>query len=184
MMEKAELEKLQQANFLFFEKLFGGRTPGAIFICLLFQILHVYDDLIDNDVDLSPDEIHKAFWIALVELPNDPFFLQYRATLGPVLINSIINWKVANQMESLTGVPRHLGIAWILRGSYLDMFSIALACERGVDYAVSAGQLLRDWAHAEDFELYLTNLMKEKAARHAKSKRAEPLPDDDRSATN
>jgi hypothetical protein len=164
-----EIEKLQQANFPFFEKLFGGRTPGCLFAVLIFQVLHIYDDLIDKDNTLTIDDIHKCFWIALLELPLDPFYRQHEAVLRPILMNSIVNWRVANDMENSAKELKHLGIAWIIRGSYIDLLSMALACERGVDYAVNIGQLLRDWAHAETFEVYLTNLAKEKAARNGKS---------------
>jgi hypothetical protein len=171
-MKMEELEKLQQANFAFFERLFGGRTPAVTFIILIFQVLHIYDDLVDQDRPPSTDDIHKCFWIALLELPLDPFFRKHEAILRPILMNSILNWRVANEIEnSKEQDKRHLGVAWILRAAYLDLLSLSLALERGVDYSISAGQLLRDWAHAETFESYLTNLENEKAARNGKSRR-------------
>lgn len=170
-MRMEELEKLQQANFAFFERLFGGRTPGVTFVILIFQVLHIYDDLIDQDRPPSVEDIHKCFWIALLELPLDPFFRKHEAILRPLLMNSIINWRVANNLEnSPVQNPRHLGVAWILRAAYLDLLSMALALERGVEYSIEAGQLLRDWAHAETFESYLTNLQNEKAARNGQSR--------------
>lgn len=166
-MTMEEMECLQQANFAFFERLFGGRTPAVIFIILIFQVLHIYDDLIDQDRPPSSEDLHKCFWIVLIELPLDPFYRKHEAVLRPLLMNSILNWRVANNLEnSQEQNRRHLGVAWILRAAYLDLLSMSLALERGVEYSINAGQLLRDWAHAETFESYLINLEKEKAARN------------------
>lgn len=162
---KSEVSRLAAGYGAIMRELFGGETPGAIFVNTIFQVLHIYDDLVDRDKELPEEDIHRVFWMALFDLPLDPFYRKHEPLLRPVLMNSILNWKVANLMERKSPEKRHLGIAWILRGSYIDLISMALACERGLDYAVNAGQLLRDWAHSETFEVYLTNLKQEQEAR-------------------
>lgn len=162
-----ELDRLRKNHTGLFSQLFGGMTPGAVYVTKLFQALHVYDDLIDKDKRLTPDEIHAAFWLTMIDLPNDPFFLANRLAIMPLLVNSIINWRVANNLERLEEPSEHhLGMAWILRGSYIDLLSQALALERGPAYAIQVGQLVRAWAHHETFEVYKSNLDQEKAAQN------------------
>lgn len=160
-----ELDRLTENHYPFLERIFQGKTPGCIWVGKIFRALHVYDDLIDKDRELTPDEIHQTFWLMLIELPDDEFFTRHKLALLPILVNSIINWRVANNLENQVNEQR-LSIAWFLRGSYIDLLSMALALERGPLYAIEVGQLLRDWAHPETFLVYLDNLAKEKAATH------------------
>ena len=162
-----ELDRLMNNHNQFLLRIFQGDTPGAKWVGKIFRVLHVYDDLIDKDRALTKEEIHQTFWTALVDLPSDPFFTKHQGVLLPILINSIVNWKVANDIEAQEEpTKRALGVAWILRGAYIDLLSMALVLERGPVYAVGVGQLLRDWAHSETFEVYLDNLANEKAANH------------------
>ena len=158
-----ELDRLTENHYPVLKHFFQGDTPGCKWVGKIFRALHVYDDLIDKDRELTPEELHSTFWLMLIELPDDEFFTKHKLALLPILVNSIINWRVANNLEKQVETQR-LSIAWFLRGSYIDLLSMALALERGPLYAVEVGQLLRDWAHPETFQVYLDNLMKEKAA--------------------
>lgn len=162
-----ELDRLMANHGQFLTHIFGGDTPGARWVGHIFRALHVYDDLIDGDRPLTKEEIHQTFWTMLVSLPSDQFFQKHASALLPLIVNSIVNWRVANDIEGDEAVSkRALGVAWILRGAYIDLLSMSLVLERGPEYAVGVGQLLRDWAHSETFEVYLDNLAKEKAANH------------------
>lgn len=143
--------------------IFGGETPGFVFAAKLCSVLHVYDDLIDRDKPVSPEDIHKIFWFALVDLQIDPFFQKHKSHLLPILQNAIFNWRAANVMESLA-TEGDLQCAYQLRTTYIDLISNTLALERGFEYSLSVTRLLRVEMASESFETYQKNLRLEKEA--------------------
>lgn len=143
--------------------LFKGDTPGYRFSVRMIGVLHFWDDLIDKDKSHPDEVVHEVMRIALLELPFDPFYQKFGAKLAPVLDNAILNWRIANTLED-EGSSQCLEVAFGLRSSYVDLISMSLAIENGLEYAVSVGRLLRVEMAPESFADYLSNLSKEKAA--------------------
>ncbi len=146
---------------------------AAVSMCLeLFRTLHVWDDLIDKDKDVPDEEIHGVFWSVLFMLPQNPFYQKHFNTVNALMMNAVINWKTANQFER--GTDEHeKTIAFILRGSYLDLLTMSAALIGGPQWAEEVGPEIRHWAHEETYAEYLANLAKETAARDERLARKE-----------
>lgn len=134
------------------------------FICKMFSVLHAWDDLVDQDKAVFPEEASQVFWFALVDLPLNPFYQRYFAQLHPVLVNAILNWHAATKMER-EGGEKQQQIAFILRGAYIDLLSMAAFLVGGHAWAAQAIPAIRLWAHKETFSEYLTNLQIEQEKR-------------------
>ena len=146
-----------------------GDEAAVSFVVRVFRALHVWDDLIDKDKTVTDDEIHAVFWDLLITLPADPFYRANLNLLGGTLVNSVINWRIANKMER-DGNEKDKSIAFILRGAYIDILSASAFIVGGFDWVNEIGPDVRRWAHEETFEEYLTNLAKECEARNADPK--------------
>jgi hypothetical protein len=135
------------------------------------QVMHTWDDLTDRDVAVPDDEIFRAFWLALVELPSNSFYRTFEDTLLPIVINSIINWRIANRFERESEIRSRDGlmVAFIVRSSYIDLATMCASLIGGQEWAVQCGPALRMWAHSEGFERYLEALGLETAIREGKS---------------
>jgi len=132
------------------------------------QVMHTWDDLVDHDKPVSDCEITEAFWKALVTIPRNPFYRAHEDMLAPIVMNAIVNWRIATHIERCDQVTETaLQTAFIVRSSYIDMVTMAALIIDGPDWAAHVGPGLRAWAHGEGFDTYLQNLANEKAARAA-----------------
>lgn len=127
-----------------------GNKEATSFVLRVHQIFHIWDDLIDKDKEITNEEINKVFWIALVELPEDPFYKANYLMLKPILINSIINWKAANVLEN----EKQLDISFVLRSSYIDILTICALIVGGLDYCDKVTPLIRKFESEEGIEEY------------------------------
>jgi len=130
----------------------------------IFAVSHVWDDLIDRDRAVTDEEIHTAFWHALVLLPTNPFYVQHSAVLQPILMNAIMNWRAATTMER-HGTDADREIAFVLRAAYIDVLSMAALLVGGVEWSVQVTPDIRRWMHEETFFEYLVHVQRERMAR-------------------
>jgi hypothetical protein len=82
-----------------------------------------------------------------------------------VLANAIINWRIATEYERNASGKHDLEAAYVLRSSYVDLVTLSALLLGGAAHAATIGADVRRWAHQEGYELYLENLVAEKAAR-------------------
>ncbi len=141
-----------------------GDASAAEFLFAITDVAHVWDDLIDQDRDVRPEEINRAFMNALVGLPRNAFYARHFDLLHPVLISAVNNWQVANQLEQ-AGSSDDLHIAFITRSSYVDLVTQVAFILGGPEWVRSVGPEIRRFAHAEGWEKYVSNLDAEHAAR-------------------
>lgn len=132
-------------------------------ISLLCNTLHLWDDIIDKDKNPSNTFISECFYNCLVLLPKNKLYSTYRKEITSILICAILNWHTATAWERENS---HLEIAFILRSSYVDLVSFLLATQLSLADTAKIVPLLREAAHHEGFEKYLTNLAKEKELRN------------------
>ena len=167
-MNTPEFNRLDKHVPLFSEFLLGD-AEAIQFVVRVFRALHVWDDLIDKDKNLTDDEVNSVFWDLLVVLPVDPFYVRNIALLNSTLVNAIVNWHIANKLER-EGDDKDKSIAFILRGAYIDILSASAFLVGGMDWATEIGPAIRRWAHEETFAQYMENLAKECEARNANTK--------------
>jgi len=167
-MNTPEFNRLDKHVPLFSEFLLGD-AEAIQFVVRVFRALHVWDDLIDKDKNLTDDEVNSVFWDLLVVLPADPFYVRNLALLNSTLVNAIINWHIANKLER-EGDEKDKSIAFILRGAYIDILSASAFVVGGMNWATEIGPAIRRWAHEETFAQYMENLAKECEARNANTK--------------
>lgn len=131
----------------------GGNQDAYQFLKDVFYIAHLWDDLIDKDPRTERD-ISAAFWLALVALPNNPFYVKYFQMLNPVLMIATQNWLASNTLAK-TKQPDNLEISHILRGSYIDMFGQVALITGGPIMAQEVIIDARAFLHQEGLESYM-----------------------------
>lgn len=146
-----------------------GNLAAAEFVATMYEVLHLWDDLIDHDKPVSDMQVNDAFYAMLVDIPCNSFYRKHFEHLNPILVNAITNWHIANRMER-RGDEYQKRIAYILRSSYVDLLTQCALLIGGIEYAAGVGFNNRLYAHKETLEGYLSNLEIEEQARSAQSK--------------
>lgn len=141
-----------------------NNASAVEFFLTIRDVLHFWDDLIDRDHPVTPAYIHRSMFAALVTLPSNAFYRQHQASLMPVLVNAIGNWRAANDFESRDN-RRELELAFVIRSDYANLLVQAAYLIGGVDWMVEVTPLIRSMWTSEGMSEYLKNLEAERAAR-------------------
>jgi hypothetical protein len=113
---------------------FMGNHAAVQFMLDLMDVVHTWDDLIDRDREVDPGEVHQAFTAAMVGFNLNPFFRAHAHVLTPVLLNGILNWHAANELEA-TQRPECLSVAHVIRCAIGDVAMVMAYLIGGMPYA-------------------------------------------------
>ena len=144
-----------------------GDADAIAFFMGILSVCHFWDDLIDKDVAVSDEVVNSVMWIALIDIPNNPFYQRHRVELSAVMVNAIANWQAANRFER-DGDLRQLQIAFIARSDYANVLLQCAYLVGGRDWMLEVTPVVRDQWTPEDFEAYRDNLSRERSARFDK----------------
>jgi len=131
-----------------------GDENAVRFFLDLSHFVEIYDDLVDQDKPISNDDINRALFAVLCYMPSNPFFLQHRLTLTPIIFTSINAWADANEFQH--GTMSEKALAYGLKGGGVEVLLSIISITRGVEYMRSVSAAVRRiiMAH-ETFEEYL-----------------------------
>jgi hypothetical protein len=135
-----------------FDKLYENlleimKDQGAARLCFdYFMVAQIWDDLIDRDKELQDHEINNAFVTALLNIPQNPFYLKFAHKIIPILEVSIYKWYKANDYEDNS---KELNKAYMLRAGLYDIFAQCIIIIYGVDTKINIYDL-----YGEVFENY------------------------------
>jgi hypothetical protein len=138
-----------------------GHAEAIAFIHMAFTIAHTCDDLTDRDQTVETATMQQAFWMALIDLPRNRFYVEHFALLNGTLQTAFLNWQIANQLEQLDDRTAK-AVAFVLRSSYTDLVTLCAWILGGTDWAVQVGIESRLHASQEGFDLYQSRLTNER----------------------
>lgn len=133
-----------------------GDEAAVAFCDALFYVFHLWDDLVDGDKQRSSAEINRAMWMALVELPQNPFFSRFKSELLPLLRSSITDWLDANDLEKQSLHCQQL--AFVLRNNFGAIVTQCAYIVGGYDWMREVAPAIRAAAHEESLETYLEGI--------------------------
>lgn len=106
----------------------------AVKFCADFWLqLQLLDDVYDGD-EISDEEALKLVKLSLIEIPSNPFYVNYGQQLQPLISSLYLQWNAANKLEEQ---KRDLEKAYMLRAFVIQLFHYCSAIMHGIDYADS-----------------------------------------------
>lgn len=129
---------------------FQGDEQAVQLLLLIREISHTWDDLIDQDQPVTHQQIHRAFWLALVGLKTNTFYQRYEALLLPVMETGIFNYAASVDLERIPGLPRE--IAHTARYAVGDVALLMARLIGGVDWAMEQAAVLKQLLQTDTFE--------------------------------
>ena len=118
-----------------------GNIDAMRLIIDIFDLIHIWDDLVDKDKERTSDEINNAFRIALIDIPLNPFYQRYQGHLIPLIMNCILQWEDANEMEKMGDSDKHQ--AFMLRASVIQLISYCAFLIGGMEWSRQVGTNIR-----------------------------------------
>lgn len=104
-----------------YRRFFRGNADALALAMAVVRIADVWDDLVDQDEDVTTKDINEAFVLALCELPRNPFYREHLNELLPLLEIGVLNWLAANKLVDDGGV-KQLEVANVIRHGISDLF--------------------------------------------------------------
>lgn len=134
-----------------------GDEHAIAFIVQFFDFCEVIDDLWDGDKLVTKDDLTRILFVALTELPLNPFFDSFKGQLVPVMITGINAWLDANTLEQ--GNENDKVFSYVLRDWYAELIAFVIYLARGRDYLRSVSMDVRAFfTHHETLEQYKEDL--------------------------
>lgn len=78
---------------------FGGNVDAYNMYRMFIELSHLWDDMVDKDVELTEDRINNAFLICLVYLPSNPFYQTIQRDIMPMWITVVSAFQTGNKFE-------------------------------------------------------------------------------------
>lgn len=134
---------------------FGGDQTALAFLYSISRITELWDDLIDKDKPVTPEQINDAMFDALVALPCNPFYAKHRTYLTPLMIAAISSWQDANTLSK--GTRNQRALAYTLRNMDVQIILAIITLTRGRDTARALGPEIWTYFAAEqdDFDAWM-----------------------------
>ena len=142
---------------LFLNQVLRECAPAVAFCEQLFRISQVLDDLIDKDKPVSDLAITKAFWLALIELPANPFYRQHEPYLRPLMAAALQDWMDATCLERLGG-DHGAHLAFVLRDQLTAVVVQCAYLVGGYDWMQSVSVQIRQHFHEDSLGDYMSDL--------------------------
>jgi hypothetical protein len=147
------MKKTKEAEHEFISRILMGNEDAIRLANELFFVSQVWDDLVDGD-DLEnpvdPEKINRMMWVALVDIPCNPFYIRFFESLHPIVRASIMDWMAANSIEKNHADPGNLMISYIIRDTLTNILAHMAYLIGGYDWMVQVAPEIRMWTHDED----------------------------------
>lgn len=141
-----------------FAQAFKGDMSALGLLQQLTELTNTWDDIIDNDFgEVSQERINRAFWIALIEFPENQFYAKHYSRLAPIIRVGVQNWLASNEYEK-TKDQQLLDIAHVARYSIGDVVIEMLLIIGGYEWARLWTPKLKPLIAPEKREKYLQEL--------------------------
>lgn len=121
--------------------------------CFLWitTIYETWDDLIDQDTEMTPGQIHEAFIGALVELPRNAFYYQWRPMIEPLILSNINAWLDSEEFVKRNDETWRMA-AFFLRNEGAGLIPMIAYCVGGFAHMRKISIEAREFLAHETYE--------------------------------
>lgn len=136
---------------------YKGDVAAVDFVLNIAEIAGIWDDLIDRDKPVDDSRINRAFALALLEIPRNPFYQAHHIELLPVMTTGALNWLTANEYEKETDREAH-ALAHVMRYGIADLVLFVAYLIGGQEWAQQVAPELRRAGQKDTLENYLSEI--------------------------
>ena len=124
------------------------------------DIAELFDDIVDQDKEISEERAVRALYACVVDMPSNPFFAQHAPRLVPIFSTWITSWVVANKLEK-NPTEKNLHISFILRNLYTMTLNSVIEITRGRQAMLDTSMEILEFFGHESFQDYSSEFSQE-----------------------
>lgn len=122
--------------------LYKGNKFAVKYVLDILYAGHLWDDLIDKDVERTDADINQAFRVALGDIPTNPFYQANQAHLGPLMMSAAMLWLDSVKLEK--GNDNHKMAAFVMRNALMNIAHYCMLLVGGIEWVQENGE--RIWS--------------------------------------
>lgn len=130
-----------------------GNRDAVDFLLALFAAAELWDDLSDGDFDKAKKAADAVFLTLLVDLPNNPFFLNHLTSLRSVMLAGINAWLDSRKLEKECDQWATVW-AYALRDWYMELVPFCAMLVGGYAHMRQVSLDVRRFFQAETLQEY------------------------------
>ena len=134
-------------------KWFNNNQDAFNMVEMIIEMLHIWDDVVDKDNEITEQDINKAFSTALIYLPMNSFYRQIQSNVVPMWINIISSYETANKFEREKD-EKGLNIGYCLRSAIGQIIGYSIFVLNTKELSDEYIPLMWKWLHGEDLSEY------------------------------
>ncbi len=152
----------------FLNQVLLGNKSAVDFCKILFNVSQVLDDLIDKDKEITDEEIFKSYWLCLIDLPSNPFYIKHAPMLVPLMQAFMVDYRDSVTLERAKNYNAQnndhgKNIAFTLRDSIGSVVTHCALMVGGYDHMAAVSAQIRLFIFDESLEDYKEALCQEAA---------------------
>lgn len=99
----------------------NGNEDALRFMWVFWNFTHLYDDLVDNDREVTVEQAAKWSTLFFIELSRNAFYLKHVDSLLPFIIQVCNRWCDGEDWEK-NGTPQQVRLASVVKCGDIDLF--------------------------------------------------------------
>lgn len=124
--------------------------PDAVnWLLDLWHVSQVFDDVVDR-AKIKREDLDRAIFASLVQMPANPFFLANASQLIPVLACAMLKWKASDDAEREGNADAK---SYMWRAAYYDVVLMVVLICHGSDVGIHSAKNVMA-LYGETFESY------------------------------
>lgn len=131
-----------------------GNTDAVDFLLAVFRAAELWDDIIDGDFDKAQAGADHAMLSLLIDLPNNPFFLNNLTALRAGMLVGINAWQDSLVLEKRADSWAKTW-AYALRDLYMELVPLCAMLVGGYHHMRNISLEAREFFQAETLQEYL-----------------------------
>ena len=133
---------------------FQGNEEAVKFAMMFVRICDTWDDLIDQDVEVTGLVINRVFCDALIGIPRNRFYRQFTDELIPIIETGVLYWMASDTLK-LRGGTKEMEVANVIRHDISNLFIHMARLIGGFDWAAEVAPAIRMLAQNDTLEEFI-----------------------------
>jgi hypothetical protein len=134
-------------------KWYNNNQDAFNMVEMILEMLHIWDDVVDKDNEVTEQDINKAFSTSLIFLPMNPFYRQIQPSVIPMWVNIISAYETANKFEREKD-NKGLNLSYSLRSAIGQIIGYSISILNTQELSRQYIPLMWKWLHGEDLSEY------------------------------